>query len=116
MDDIGCKKLQILYAMVNKIKFSLVKWLVPLWISSIAPSMPICFTSLITRIVESLGLLETNEVECIQDDKSILGEQMFRSANLTKRGPRNGLKMIYGNHPIEVSLPDENLGCIMLHH
>ena len=28
MDDIGCKELQILYAMVNKIKFSPVKWLV----------------------------------------------------------------------------------------
>jgi len=29
MDDIGCKELLILYAMVNKIKFSPVKWLVP---------------------------------------------------------------------------------------
>jgi len=56
-----------------------------------------------------MGLLETNEVEYIKDDRSILGEQMFRSANLIKRDPRNGLKMIYGNHPIEVSLPDENL-------
>ena len=56
-----------------------------------------------------MGLLETNEVEYIQDDRSILGEQMFRSANLIKRDPRNGLKMIYGNHPIEVSLPDEDL-------
>jgi hypothetical protein len=34
---------------------------------------------------------------------------MFRSANLIKRDPRNGLKMIYGNHPIEVSLLDEDL-------
>jgi len=34
---------------------------------------------------------------------------MFRSANLIKRDPRNDLKMIYGNHPIEVSLLDENL-------
>jgi len=56
-----------------------------------------------------MGLLETNEVEYIQDDRSLLGEQMFRSANLIKRDPRNGLKMIYGNHPIEVSLPDEDL-------
>ena len=56
-----------------------------------------------------MGLLETNEVEYIQEDRSILGEYTFRSANLIKRDPRNGLKMIYGNHPIEVSLPDEDL-------
>jgi len=54
-----------------------------------------------------MGLLETNEVEYIQDDRSILGEQMFRSANLIKRDPENGLKMIYGNRTIEVSLPNE---------
>ena len=95
--------------MVNKIKFSPIKWLVPFWISSIAPSMPLCFTSLITRIAESMGLLETTEVEYIQDDRSILGEQMFRSANLIKRDLRNGLKMIYGNHSIEVILPNEDL-------
>jgi len=56
-----------------------------------------------------MGLLETNEVEYVQDDRSLLGEQMFRSANLIKRDPKNGLKMIYGNHPIEVSLPSEDL-------
>jgi len=92
VDDIGFKELQILYAMVNKIRFLPIKWLVPFWISSIAPSMPLCFTSLITRIVESMGLLETNEVEYIQDDGPLLGGQMFRSANLIKRDPKNGLK------------------------
>ena len=56
-----------------------------------------------------MGLLKTNEVEYIQDDRSILGEQMFRSDNLIKRDPKNGVKMIYGNHPIEVSLPNEDL-------
>jgi len=56
-----------------------------------------------------MGLLETNEVEYIQEDRSILGEYTFRSANLIKRDPRNGLKMIYGNHPIEVSLSNEDL-------
>jgi len=71
--------------------------------------MPICFTSLITRIAESMGLLEINEVEYIQDDRYLLGEQMFKSANLIKRDPKNGLKMIYGNHLIEVSLLDEDL-------
>jgi len=34
---------------------------------------------------------------------------MFRSASLIKRDPKNGLKMIYGNHPIEVSLSNEEL-------
>ena len=34
---------------------------------------------------------------------------MVRSANLINRDPRNGLKKIYGSHPIEVSLPDEDL-------
>jgi len=44
VDDIGFKELQILYAMVNKNRFSPVKWLVPFCISSITPSMPLCFT------------------------------------------------------------------------
>jgi len=115
MDDIGCKELQILYVIVNKIKFSPVKWLVPFGISCIAPSMPLYFTSLITRIAESMGSLETNEVEYIQDDRSILGEQMFRSANLIKRDPKNGLKRFMGTILLKSLSPMRTFGCIMLH-
>jgi len=116
VDDIGFKELQIIYAMVNKIRFSPIKWLVPFWISSNAPSMPLYFTSLITRIAESMGLLETNEVEYIQDDRSLLGEQMFRSANLIKRDPRNGLKIFMGTILLRSLSPMRTFGCIMLHH
>lgn len=109
MDDVGIRELQILYAMVNRIRVSPVKWLVDFWISYIGPSKPISFTSLITRITESMDLLEENEVEYIPDVRSRLDEYLFRHIKLMKRDQRNTLKMIYGNHPIEVTLPNESL-------
>lgn len=106
---IGYGEMQLLYAMVNQIKVSPVKMLVHFWETSVAQGKPIGFTSLITRIAESMDLLETNDVEYIPNARTFINEQMFTRIGMLKRGPRGGLKMIYTHHTVEISLSNEKL-------
>ena len=50
-------ELRVLYAMVNKIKFSPVKFLVCQWVENFRLVGPVECTSLITRIAQGLGVL-----------------------------------------------------------
>ena len=50
-------ELQILYAMLNKIKFSVVKFMVRQWLENYRLVGPVECTSLITRIAQGLGVL-----------------------------------------------------------
>ena len=50
-------ELRILYAMVNKIKFSPVKFMVCQWLENYRLVGPVECTSLITRIAQGLGVL-----------------------------------------------------------
>ena len=101
------KELKQLYAMVCKIKVSPVKLLVDYWLNSIEYRKPIYFTSLITRIAESMGALEPHNFEYIISARDVLSEDVFININVLKRGPRGGLKMFYPSHTVEVPLPCE---------
>ena len=100
-------ELKLLYAMVRKIKVSPVKLLVNFWLSYIEYNKPIYFTSFITRIAETFGLLDTHTFEHIDHARDVLGEEFFISINVLKKGPRGGLRMIYPGHTVEVPLPCE---------
>ena len=69
---------------------------------------PIEFTSLITRIADTMDLLDgAHPFEFITTDRSIITEEYFIHGHMLKRGPRGGLKMIYHGHTAEVPLPNE---------
>lgn len=100
-------ELKVLYAMTNKIRMSPIKLLVNFWLSAFDFEIPIYFTSLITRIAETLGLLESNTFEYIAFPRDIINEEMFIEVQVLKRDSRGQLKMIYPGHTAEVPLPCE---------
>ena len=77
------------------------------WLSSIEYDKPIYFTSFITRIAKTFGLLDAHAFEYIDHARDVLNEEFFININVLKRGPRGGLKMIYPGHTVEVPLPCE---------
>jgi len=99
--------LKLLYAMVCKIKVSTVKLLINFWLSSIEHENPIYFTSFITGIADTWGLLESHTFEYIASDRDVLNEYFFIHINMLKRGPRGGLKLLYPSHTVQVPLPCE---------
>jgi len=109
------EELELLYAMICKIKVSPVKLLVDYCLNSIEHGKPIYFTSFITRIAESMGALEPHTIEYITSARDVLNEDFFIHINVLKRGPRGGLKMIYPGHTVEVSLPCEKCRLYALH-
>ncbi|KAG0514555.1 hypothetical protein BDA96_10G202300, partial [Sorghum bicolor] len=86
-------ELKILYAMVSKIKVSPVKLL------------PIYFTSFITRIADTFGLLESHYFEDIGYVRGVVDENFFINANMLIRDPNGELKMIYPGYTTEIPLP-----------
>ena len=66
------------------------------------------FTSLITRIAETMNLLKgAHPFEYITIARGIITKEYFIHAHMLKRGPRGGLKMIYRGHTAEVALQNE---------
>ena len=98
-------ELKILYAMVSKIKVSPVKLLVNYWLNSIEYGKPIYFTSFITRIADTFGLLESHYFEDIGYVRGVVDENFFINANMLIRDPNGELKMIYPGYTTEIPLP-----------
>ena len=69
---------------------------------------PIEFTSLVTRIADTMNLLDgTHPFEFITIARGTITEEYFVHAHMLKRGPRGSLKMVYHGHTAEVALPNE---------
>ena len=58
-------ELRIIYAMVNRIKLSPVKFMVCQWLENFCMIGPVECTSLITRIAQSLGVLNWARISYI---------------------------------------------------
>jgi len=102
------EELKLLYAMNHKIRVSPVNLLVAFWQGVFSRGGPIEFTSLITRIADTMDLLNgAHPFEFITTDRGIITKEYFAHAHMLKRGPRGGLKMIYHGHIAEVPLPNE---------
>ena len=67
-------ELKLLFAMVKKTKVSPAKVLVRYWHGYATLDRPIYFTSFITRLAESFGLLDSHEYACISHPRDILGK------------------------------------------
>ena len=93
--------------MTYKINVSLVKLLVNFWLKTLDSDRPIYFTSFITRIADSMGLLDAHSFEYITSPRNVITESTFINAHILKRGSRGELKMIYPSHTAEVLLPCE---------
>lgn len=102
--------LRLLYAMVHKIRVSPVKLLVAYWQSVFSRDGSIKFTSLITRIADTINLLSgAHQFLYIAKARGLITEEYFIQAHMLKRGPRCSLRMIYHVHIAKVLLACERL-------
>lgn len=94
--------------MVHKIRVSPDKLLVIFWQGVFSRDGPIGFTSLITRIDDTIDLLDGKyHFEYIATARGVLSEEYFIHSHMLKRGPKGGLKMIFRGHTAEVALQKE---------
>jgi len=70
-------ELRILYAMVNKMKISPIKFMVLPWLENFCLIGPVECTSLITRIAQGLGVLSWDKFSYIEAPRSFINENYF---------------------------------------
>ena len=99
-------ELLILYAMVNKIKISLVQALVKQWLSNFKMTGPIECPSLITRIATCVGALEGNSIPFIEGNRAYIDESYLIQGHTLKRGPDDSLIFFFMGYTNEISLPN----------
>ena len=68
---------------------------------------PIYFTSFISCLAESFGLLDSHECASISHLRDILGEEFFVRMGVLKKGPDGEFIMVYLGHTAEILLPCE---------
>ena len=84
-------ELMILYAMVNKIRVSPARAMVKQWLTNFKMMGPIECTSLVTRIVSNMGILEGNPIPFIEDDRVLIDEFYLVQGHTLKKGPNDSL-------------------------
>src|SRR6185436_4604332 len=92
--------------MVNKIRVSTAKAMVKQWITNFRMTGPIECTSLVTRIVSNMGILEGNPVPFIEDDRVLIDEFYLVQGHILKKGPNDSLVFFSLGHSNEIPLPN----------
>lgn len=95
--------------MVHKIHISLVKAMVDHWSTILERIGPIEFTSLISRIADSMGMLINRPVQYITTPRCLHNFAYFKQGQILKKGPNNSVKMTYNGHTTVIPLPYEDL-------
>ena len=90
-DQYGNDELMILYAMDNNIRVSPTKAVAKQWLTNFRMMGPIECTSLVTRIVSNIGILEGNPVPFIEDDRVLVDESYLVQGHILKKGPNDSL-------------------------
>ena len=102
--------------MVHKIRVSPFKLLVAHWQSVFSRDGSIKFTSLITRIADTMNLLNgAHQFQYIATTRGVITQEYFIQGYMLKRGPRGSLKMIHHGHTTKVALPCERLQLYKVH-
>ena len=111
-DDVRVVKnddMRVLYVMVHKIHVSPVKAMVAHWLSVSERKGPIELTSLISRIVDLMGVLINNHVQYITTPRSLINFEYFKQGHMLKKGLNNSMKMIYRGRITIIPLPCADL-------
>jgi hypothetical protein len=100
-------KLKYLFAMVNRIKYTLVANIVDYFKNVHKMSGPIECTSMVTQIAMNLGCPEMANLAYIEGDVPDLGLDHFVHAHILRKEPDHSLSMLYGRK--EIRLPNPSL-------
>ena len=99
-------ELKILYAMVNKIRVSPAKAMVKQWLINFRMTGPIECTSLVTRIISNMGILEGSPVPFIEDDRVLIDEFYLVQGHRLKKGLNDSLVLFSLGYANEIPLPN----------
>jgi hypothetical protein len=101
-------ELRIIYAMVNRIKLSPVKFMVCQWLENFRMIEPVECTSLITRIAQSLGVLNWARISYISAPRLMIDENYLVYGHTLKHAKDASLIFFFPGYVNEIPLP--NLG------
>ena len=96
--------------MVKRRKVSPVKLMMQQWKEVFEFKGDVRCTSLVTRIVQKLGLLENASLSYIEDiNRWYIHYEYFFKAHMLKKNNNGQLVMMYLGYTTEILLPDQNL-------
>jgi hypothetical protein len=98
-------ELNCLFAMVNRIKYTLVADIVDYFKNVHKMSGPIDCTSMVTRVAMNLGCPEMANLAYIEGDVPDLGLDHFVHTHILHEEPDHSLSMLYGRKVIRLSSP-----------
>ena len=99
-------ELKILYAMVNKIRVSPARAMVKQWLTNFRMMGPIECTSLVTRIVSNMGILEGNLIRFIEDDRVLISVFYLVQGHILKKSPNDSLVFFSLGYSNQIQLPN----------
>ena len=101
-------ELQILYAMLKKIKIALVKEIFRHWLETFKASVSISCTSLVTHIASNIGVLDGKDVTYISTPCIDINEHYLMQGHHLKYDDAGNLVFFFSGYTNEIPLP--NLG------
>jgi hypothetical protein len=101
--------LKCLFAMVNRIKYTLVADIVDYFKNLHKKSGPIKCTSMVTRIAMNLGCLKMANLAYIEGGVPILGPDHFVHTHILREEPNHSLSMLYYRKAIQLPNPSLRL-------
>jgi hypothetical protein len=107
LHSIATPELKCLFAMVNRIKYTLVANIVDYFNNVHKMSGPIECTSMVTRIAINLGCPEMDNLAYIEGGVPVLGLDHFVHAHILREELDHSLSMLYGRKAIR--LPNSSL-------
>jgi hypothetical protein len=96
LHSVATPKLKCMFAMVNRIKYTLVADIVDYFKNVYKMSRPIECTSMVTQIAMNLGCSEMANLAYIEGDVTILSLDHFVHAHIMHEEPDHSLSMLYG--------------------
>jgi hypothetical protein len=95
-------ELKCLFAMVKRIKYTPVAYIVDYFKNVHKISGPIECTSVVTQIAMNLGCPEMASLAYIEGDVPILGLDQFVHAHILREEPNHSLSILYGHKAIQL--------------
>jgi hypothetical protein len=102
---VATPEIKCLFAMVNRIKYTLVADIVEYFKNVHKMSGPIEYTSMVNRIVMNLGCPEMANLAYIEGGVPILGLDHFVHAHILHEEPNYSVSMLYGHKVIQLPNP-----------
>jgi hypothetical protein len=99
-------ELQILYAMLKKIKIAPMKEMFKHWLETLKASTSISCTSLVTHIAANIGALDGQDVTCISTPRIDTDEHYLMQGHHWKYDDAGNLVFFFLGYTNEISLPN----------